>query len=75
MKHALLWLGVAALCTLGALPGCEHLGNTRDSKADSASDEEEATSHSTKGFFKPTRLPGAMSSEGAEIERSLGVYQ
>ena len=26
-----------------------------------------------KGFFKSTRLPGAMSSEGAEIERSLGV--
>ena len=26
-----------------------------------------------KGFLKATRLRGAMSSEGAEIERSLGV--
>ncbi len=26
-----------------------------------------------KGFLKPTRLRGAMSSEGADIERSLGV--
>lgn len=26
-----------------------------------------------KGFLKSTRLRGAMSSEGAEIERSLGV--
>ena len=26
-----------------------------------------------KGFFKSSRLPGAMSSEGAEIEQHLGV--
>ncbi len=28
---------------------------------------------SPKGFLKSTRLPGAMSSEGSEIEQSLGV--
>jgi len=27
----------------------------------------------TKGFFKSTRLPGAMSDEGREIEKSLGI--
>ena len=26
-----------------------------------------------KGFLKASRLPGALSSEGSEIERSLGV--
>ena len=26
-----------------------------------------------KGFLKATRLPGSLSSEGSEIERSLGV--
>lgn len=26
-----------------------------------------------KGFFKNTHLPGALSSEGAEIERNLGI--
>lgn len=33
----------------------------------------ETAAGSSKGFFKSTRLPGAMSSEGTEIERSLGV--
>ena len=39
-------------------------------RSESSSDE---SSSGPKGFLKATRLPGAMSSEGAEIERSLGV--
>ena len=36
---------------------------------------ESAGDGGSKGFLKSTRLPGAMSSEGAEIERSLGVLR
>lgn len=32
-----------------------------------------STAGAGKGFLKSTRLRGAMSSEGADIERSLGV--
>ena len=38
-----------------------------------ASDEEPTKTAGPKGFFKSTRLPGAMSDEGEDIERSLGV--
>ena len=41
-------------------------GRSNDSK-----DDDDAPSGT--GFFKSSRLPGALSSEGAEIERSLGV--
>ena len=36
---------------------------------------ESSSDGGSKGFLKSTRLPGAMSSEGAEIERSLGVLR
>ena len=39
-------------------------------KSEAGGDEAGGTG---KGFFKSTRLSGALSSEGAEIERSLGV--
>lgn len=32
------------------------------------------TSAGSQSFFKNSRLPGAMSSEGREIEQSLGVH-
>ena len=40
------------------------------SEADEAAPEEPG---STKGFFKKTRRPAALSSEAADIEDSLGV--
>jgi hypothetical protein len=37
-------------------------------------DNEGKTSAGSPSFFKNSRLPGAMSSEGREIEQSLGVH-
>ena len=45
-------------------------GSSITTRSDSSGDAENAGG---KGFLKATRLPGAMSSEGSEIERSLGV--
>lgn len=39
-----------------------------------AFDSEGKTSAGSQSFFKNSRLPGAMSSEGREIEQSLGVH-
>ena len=39
-------------------------------RSESSNDSDAGTG---KGLFKPSRLPGALSSEGSEIERSLGV--
>lgn len=36
-------------------------------------DEEEDLAAEARGFFKPSRLSGAWSSEAAEIEESLGI--
>jgi len=40
---------------------------------DRSESSNEGGSGAGKGFLKATRLPGALSSEGSEIERSLGV--
>jgi hypothetical protein len=74
-----LSLALAGACS--ALAGCEELrhGLRSKSAASSAQDEvkpsgvEAIKSDSPKGFFKSTRLPGAMSDEGREIEKSLGI--
>jgi len=39
-----------------------------------AFDSQGKTSTGSQSFFKNSRLPGAMSSEGREIEQSLGVH-
>jgi hypothetical protein len=76
MKRAALSLWAVLVGWAIGLPGCEHTRNVRPASADLDTEPEEGASHEsapTKGFFKPTRLPGALSDEGAEIERSLGV--
>ena len=45
-------------------------GSPISDRSDSDNDEGQS---GPKGFLKSTRLPGALSSEGSEIERSLGV--
>lgn len=83
MKRRILWLALAIGCAGAGLCGCETLnrfGRKSGSDADAAhltapaeSENEESAPAGPKGFFKPTRLSGALSSEGAEIERHLGV--
>jgi hypothetical protein len=78
-KHRILGLGLTLVLVLaGAIvPGCEPLhhnlrpaSGTDPSRGDESKAEEP---NETKGFFKSTRLPGALSSEAREIEQSLGV--
>jgi hypothetical protein len=82
MKYRRIRLGLAAACACWSLAGCEwHRQGLRS--ADSAQQQETSESDSAKGaevksdaprgFFKATRLPGAMSDEGREIERDLGI--
>ena len=44
-----------------------------ESSLSSRAETDSGSAGGTRGFFKASRLPGAMSSEGEEIERSLGV--
>jgi hypothetical protein len=78
MKRALFLLGVAVLSAAVVVPGCEHFRNVsahhEPAPEAEAEDAEAQASSPPKGFFKSTRLPGAMSEEGSEIERSLGVH-
>jgi hypothetical protein len=70
-----LGLGLIVLSVLSFLPGCESLDQYRRSRSqeDVKSDADEPGASETKGFFKSSRAPGALSSEAAEIEQSLGV--
>jgi hypothetical protein len=81
MKHRILGLGVALLGACTALSGCETLRhNVRQASYEpSGGDDEESPklgavkSQPPKGFFQSSRLPGAMSSEGRDVERNLGI--
>ncbi len=89
MKSAPIWLSGLAIVAGLALPGCtthkklvlqgdpdEAIATARArSEALDEAPEDLGASTVAKGFFKPTRLPAAMSDEGSEIERSLGVYR
>jgi hypothetical protein len=67
-----LRLGPVFVSAAVLLCGCESLDHTRrPHEYDVKSDAEDTPE--TKGFFKSSRLSGAMSSEGRDIERSLGV--
>ena len=83
MIRRILRLGPILVCAGMALPGCETLQhNLRPRSEDDApraaeakSDEDESGDPPvSKGFFKSSRLSGAMSSEGREIEQSLGIH-
>jgi hypothetical protein len=73
MKRRVLQLGLIVLSALSVLPGCESLEHFRRTRSqdDVKADAEEKSE--SKGFFRSTRVPGAMSSEGREIEQSLGI--
>jgi hypothetical protein len=67
-------------CAIAALAGCENLPRRGQQPAPQSlapvieGDKEAESTAAPKGFFKQgSRIPGAMSSEGAEIEHSLGV--
>jgi hypothetical protein len=77
-KHRILGLGLTLVSAGAILPGCEALhhnlrtaSGTDPSRGDEPKEEEPSE---TKGFFKSSRLPGALSSEAREIEQSLGVH-
>ncbi len=80
MKRRLMELCLALACACPALAGCEslHHGLRKDSDAtanavDHPAEHPEVKSEPPKGFFKSTRLSGAMSDEGRDIEKSLGI--
>ena len=80
MNRRILGLGLALFCACPGLVGCELLHHEERKHTDDRVVEEEETpaigevkSEAPKGFFKSSRLPGAMSDEGRDIERNLGI--
>lgn len=84
MKRPFLRLALLVLlaCAVPVLSGCEWIDhNVRPRASDDeprlsdepASPEAASDTEVAKGFFKSSRLSGAMSSEGRDIERSLGI--
>ncbi len=80
MKRRIPELCLALACACPALAGCESLrpGLRKDPDAtanavDRPAEHPEVKSEAPKGFFPNTRLSGAMSDEGRDIEKSLGV--
>ena len=80
MKRRILELSLALACASPALAGCETLRHglrpdpdTTANIEDQPAEHPEVKSEPPKGFFKSTRLSGAMSDEGRDIEKSLGI--
>jgi hypothetical protein len=86
MKRRILGLGLVVVCAGATLAGCETLHplglRTRDDPSAArivAPSEpqgfEAETPESDQELFrrKPSRLRGALSSEGAEVEQHLGI--
>jgi hypothetical protein len=81
MKDRILGLGLALLGAAVGVTGCETLRHEVRSKSEDTLHEDDSDDSkvigvkptSTKGFFKSSRLSGAMSDEGREIERDLGI--
>jgi hypothetical protein len=82
MNRRILRLGLFLACVGSALPGCEWIDHNIRPRA--GIDEPPPQTTETKpatgvdatnkeGFFNSSRLSGAMSSEGRDVERSLGV--
>jgi hypothetical protein len=77
MKRRIIGLGMALISACSFLTGCSSLGHGAKSKPseDSIADKVDSVKQdpAASGFFKNSRLSGAMSSEGRDIERDLGV--
>jgi hypothetical protein len=77
------WLSFVFGCAGVLVAGCETerksalRPKSQDPAVPSAAarDEDDGSGETAppKGFFRSTRLPGALSSEGAEIEQHLGI--
>src|SRR5205807_2482146 len=84
MKRRFLRLGMAIGCAWAFLPGCDlfHRQGLRSHSDPSTADSTRPANYrgdgseapgGENGFFKPTWLSGALSREGEDIERDLGV--
>lgn len=84
MNRRILRLGLVVGCAGAILTGCETphplgLRMRDDSQAARLVAPSESQEFGTdveagsRGFFKPSRLRGALSSEGAEVEHHLGI--
>jgi hypothetical protein len=77
MKRQILQLGLVFGAAGAALvgSGCESLHHTvrPQTENETAATAKPDDSTEAKGFFRSGRISGAMSSEGREIERSLGI--
>ncbi len=80
MKRRIVWVGVALVCA--SMMGCKMLDHQKRSNSDDPTeapipekkaDSEPSESIAPKGFFKPSRLPGALSDEAREVESHLGI--
>ena len=78
-------LSAVVLGTGLALAGCDslHHGVRQKDKDEPAADAKkepdgsqvyDVQAKTKEPFFKPTRLPGAMSDEGRDIERDFGIH-
>jgi hypothetical protein len=81
MKIRTIGLSLALFVASSILAGCENFHHGLHSKANEAKDDSKDSNSvigvepgSTQPFFKPSRLPGAMSDEGREIEKNLGIH-
>jgi outer membrane murein-binding lipoprotein Lpp len=84
-QGALSALSAVVLGTCLALAGCDslHHGVRQKDKDESAAEAKkepdgsevyDVQSKTKQPFFKPSRLPGAMSDEGRDIENDLGIH-
>ena len=81
MMRRIRGLGLALLSAFPFLTGCETLKQevrtpkepALEDVAEAAPEEGEVKSEAPRGFFKSSRLSGALSDEGREIERDLGI--
>jgi hypothetical protein len=81
MKRRSIWVAPTLICLLASSfsTGCATLfqglrSKERDTPPSESTDSDDPDSGAGKKFFKPSRLSGAWSSEGREIERDLGIH-
>jgi hypothetical protein len=73
VKRSFLRLGLAAVAAAALVAGCETLDHARRPRTQDNATAETEEEREANRFFKSSRVSGAMSSEGREIERSLGI--
>ena len=77
MKRRIVRLGLLLVCA--SLAGCQGNHGLRSNSSDSMNHPNDGVkvndveSKPPKGFFKNSRLPGALERPGREIERDFGI--